>query len=164
MNIRLATLDDIPAFVEIGRRSLEFTRFRTYTYNPNRVADQLRSVIHVGQNEKGSHCLLVAEDSQGLPVGGLIGCMERHIFSDQPVATVISYVVLPEKRMGGAGMRLLVAFRKWAENRGAVELNAGVNSGVEVEKMGRFLQRLGVQKTGGNYSLPLSPRQSISLN
>ncbi len=155
MNIRFATLEDVPAFVEMGKRFHEHTRFRIYDYNPSRVADQLRAVIHVGQNEKGTHCFLVAEDSQGQSIGGIIGCVEKHFFSDQLVATVIHYDVLPERRMGGAGFRLLAAFRKWAENRGAVELNAGVNSGVALDKMDRFMQRLGFKQTGGNYSLPL---------
>ena len=156
MKIRFATLEDVPAFVEMGKRFHENTRFRIYDYNPSRVADQLRAVIHVGQNEKGTHCFLVAEDSQGQSIGGIIGCVEKHFFSDQLVATVIHYDVLPERRMGGAGFRLLAAFRKWAENRGAVELSAGVNSGVALEKMDRFLQRLGFRQTGGNYSLALS--------
>ncbi len=80
-------------------------------------------------NCHGSHCFFVAEGSEGNPAGGIIGCVEQHFFSNRLVASVIHYDVLPEKRMGGAGLRLLMAFRKWAENRGAVELNAGVNSG-----------------------------------
>lgn len=156
MNIRFATLEDVPTFVEMGKRFHALTRFRAYDYQPGRVADQLRSVVHIGQNEKGTHCFLVAEDSQGQPIGGLIGCVEKHFFSDQAVATIIHYDVLPEKRMSGAGLRLLAAFRKWAENRGAVELNAGVNSGVELETMDRFLRRLGFRQTGGNYVLALA--------
>jgi len=157
MKIRFATPDDVPAFVELGQRFHAMTRFSSYTYNSERVAQQLQAVIGIGQNKNGTHCFFVAEDSQGQPVGGIIGCVERHFFSDQLVASIIHYDVLPEKRMGGAGLRLLAAFRKWAENRGAVELSAGVNSGVELEKMDRFLQRLGFRQTGGNYSLPLAP-------
>ncbi len=66
--------------------------------------------------------------------------------------------------LGGAGMRLLATFRKWAENRGAVELSAGVNSGVALDKIDRFLQRLGFQRTGGNYSLSLIGKDVPSDN
>lgn len=38
--------------------------------------------------------------------------VEPHFFSDRFVASVIHYDVLPENRMGGAGLRLLMAFRK----------------------------------------------------
>ena len=109
----------------------------------------------VGLAQKGTHCFFVAEDSSGQPVGGLIGCVEKHFFSDHLVASVIHYDVLPEKRMGGAGLKLLTAFRKWAENRGVAELSAGVNSGVELDKMDRFLRRIGFRQTGGNYSLSI---------
>lgn len=63
--------------------------------------------------------------------------------------------MLPEKRSTGAGLRLMVAFRQWAENRGAFELNAGVSSGVELQRMDKFFRRLGFRFTGGNYSLML---------
>lgn len=140
------------------------TRFAAYDYNPERVALQLRAAIETGQNRNGTHCFFVAEDSHGQPVGGLIGCVERHFFSEQLVASVVHYDVLPEKRMSGAGLRLLMAFRKWAENRGAVELNAGVNSGTDLEKMDRFLRKLGFQQTGGNYSLALTAPSSLSTS
>lgn len=155
MKIRFATLEDVPAFVELGRAFHAMTRFAAYDYDAQRVAGQLRAAIEIGQNRNRSHCFLVAEDGRGRPVGGLIGCMEQHFFSQQAVASVVQFVVLPEKRMSGAGLRLLTAFRAWAKNRGAVELNAGVNSGVDLDKTDRFLRKLGFRMTGGNYSLPL---------
>lgn len=127
------------------------------------MAEQLRSVVHIGQNEKSTHCFFVPEDSHGQAIAGLIGCVERHFFSEQLIANIIYYDVLPE-RMSGAGLRLLTAFRKWAENRGAVELSAGVNSGVELAKMNRFLQKLGFQQTGGNYSLLLPSHSNGQRN
>lgn len=165
MKIRFATLDDVPTFVEMGRKFHANTRFSVYDYNPGRVGLQLRAAIETGQNRNGTHCFFVAEDSQGQSIGGLIGCMEQHFFSEQMVASVIHYDVLPEKRMGGTGLRLLMAFRKWAENRGAFELNAGVNSGTDLDKMDRFLRKLGFKQTGGNYSLALAAQSSsISPN
>lgn len=58
--------------------------------------------------------------------------------------------------MSGAGLRLMSAFRTWAENRGAVELSAGVNSGAHIDKTDKFLRRLGFVQTGGNYALALN--------
>lgn len=152
MQIRSATLEDIPALVELGRRLHALTRFRIYDYNASRVGEQLRALI---ENRRGSHCFFVAEDGTGIPAGALIGCVERHFFSDLPVASIVQLVVLPERRMGGAGLRLLSAFRKWAENRDAFEICAGVNSGTDIGRMDRFLKRLGFRLTGGNYSLRL---------
>lgn len=156
MTIRFATLEDIPECVELGRFFHGLTRFRTYEFNADRVAVQLRSVVEAGQNKNGTHCFVVAEDSEQKVIGALIGCVERHFFSDQVVASIIHYDVLPERRMSGAGVRLLSAFRKWAENRGAVELSAGVNSGTHIDKTDKFLRRLGFVQTGGNYALALN--------
>ncbi len=152
MKIRFATYDDIPPFVELARIFCANTRFHTYDFNHERMAANFKAVI---DNPRGTHCFFVAEDSQGRPVGGLIGCVESHFFSDKLVASIIHYDVLPEKRMGGAGLKLLTAFKKWAENRGAFELSAGVNSGTDLDKMDRFLRKLGFQCMGGNYSMIL---------
>lgn len=155
MKIRFATVNDVPICVETGRKFHAMTRFARYDYNPDQVAQNLRAVIETGQDGKGTHCFFVAEDSEGVFCGGIIGCVERHFFSQQLVASVIHYDVLPEKRMSGAGLKLLTAFRKWAENRGVFELSVGINSGVEMAKMDRFLKRLGFEQTGGNYSLTI---------
>jgi len=116
VTIRFATVDDIPAFVEVGR-----------------------------------------------PVGWIIGTMERQFYSDLPVASVIHFGVVPGRRMSGVGLRLLMAFRQWAKNRGAFELNAGVSSGVEMDRMGRFFKRLGFRLTGGNYAMMLRLDLSMAI-
>lgn len=154
MKIRFATREDIPALVEVGRRIHAETRFNQFDFRPDRVAETLAAVIG---DARGVHCFLVAEDSDCQAVGGLIGSVERHLFSDQFVATLVDFVVLPEKRMSGAGIRLMAAFRQWAENRGAAELNAGVSSGVALERMDKFFRRLGFRFIGGNYSMALKP-------
>lgn len=161
MKIRFATLHDVPACVEGGRRMHAMTRFSAYDYNAERVALNLRAVIETGQNANKTHCFFVAEGDAGQIIGALIGGVERHFFSDLLVASVIHYDVLPERRMSGAGLKLLAAFRKWAQNRGVYELSVGINSGVELEKMDRFLKRLGFRQTGGNYALELSSHLGI---
>lgn len=153
MNIRFATINDIPVFVELGKQVHSTTRFKQYGYNEEKMAKQLRAII---DDVKGTHCFFVAESDNKEPVGWLLGCIESHLFSEHAIASVINYGVVPNKRMSGAGLRLLTAFRKWAENRGAVELNAGVNSGIDVDKMDKFLRKLGFELTGGNYSLGLN--------
>lgn len=178
MMIRFATLADVDACVAIGRRMHALTRFQAYDYDAARVAQQLRAVIETGQNQRGSHCFLVAERAVGFGdgtsaqddagpsdearapdhgrlIGALIGCIEQHFFSVQSVASVVHYDVLPEYRMSGAGFKLLIALRRWAENRGAYELSVGINSGVDLERLDRFLRRLGFRQTGANYAMTL---------
>ncbi len=156
MNIRFARSEDIDACIELGRRVQQMTRLSRYPYEEQRVREQLKRLIQIGQQVRKSHCLLLAEDGEGRLVGGLIGCIESHLFSSLPVASVISYGVLPGSRMSGAALRLMRAFMNWARQRGAVEINAGINSALDVDKSGRFLEKIGFIRTGGNYALPLS--------
>jgi len=152
MKVRFATLDDIDATVEMGRSVFPETRYKVYDYDAERIASTLKEIV---QSDKGTHCLIVATNADEKIVGCLIGCVEQHIFSNQPVASVIVYIVSPGYRMGGAGLKLLTAFKKWAENRGAFEITAGVSSGTDLGKMDTFLRKLGFQLTGGNYSMQL---------
>lgn len=169
MNIRMATLADIPACVAFGQHICAVTRYSRFQYDPQRTAQQLQQLIAVGQQQRGSHCVLLALPNEAGPdaspdapqapppvAGLLMGCIESHLFSPERVASVINYAVLPGRRMSGAGMRLLGAFRRWAENRGAVEISLGINSGVQIERTDRFLRRLGFEHLGGHYSLRLS--------
>lgn len=152
MQILPATLADVPQLVQMARHYHQQTRFRSFDFNAAKLAQSLAAIV---EHRTGSHCFFVAKRNDNSLVGGLIGCVETHMFSDQVVATLVHYDVDQASRMSGAGYRLLLAFRKWAENRGAVELNVGINSGVHLDKLDRFLRKLGFVITGGNYSMML---------
>jgi GNAT superfamily N-acetyltransferase len=146
--IRFATRDDVPALVALGKRMHAVTRFRTMPYDQERVARTLRLVLEQG---KGRYVCFVAEDGTGQVVGGLLAVLERHIFTDEVTASVMQYEVLPEKRMGGYGLRLMKAFEQWARNREVAEISFGVNSGEGYAQVGAFARRIGFQPVGENF-------------
>jgi GNAT superfamily N-acetyltransferase len=148
MSIRFATVQDVPAMVALGKRMHAITRFRTMPYNEERVARSLRTALEQG---KGRYVCFLAEDAQGQVVGGLLAVLERHIFTDQVTASVMQYEVLPEKRMGGHGLRLMKAFEQWARNRQVAEISFGVNSGEGYAQVGAFARRIGFQPVGENF-------------
>ena len=148
MPIRFATLQDIPALVDGGRRMHAHTRFKTLDYEAPRVAQTFQQLIENGQNK---YVFMVAQDTSGVIVGALIAVLEQHIFSAQLTASVMHYDVLPEKRMGGYGVRLLKAFEQWCKNRKVVEINLGINSLTEMDSVGRFVRKMGYSKTGENF-------------
>ena len=154
MPIRFATVQDIAALVEGGRRMHAHTRFKTLDYDAARVAATFRQLIKQGQNK---YVFLVAQDTGGQIVGALIAVLEQHIFSAQLTASVMHYDVLPEKRMGGYGVRLLKAFEQWCGNRKVVEINLGVNSLTEMDSVGQFVRKMGYSKTGENFVRSLAP-------
>ena len=147
MPIRFATPDDIPALVELGRRMHAITRFRCYSYDEARVAAALRKIL----GERSRYACFVAEGAGGAIAGALIAVLERHIFSEALVASVMHFDVLPEKRMGGYAVKLLVALERWAANRNAAEIALGVNSALNGDAITTFAQRIGFSHVGGNY-------------
>lgn len=148
MTIRLARLEDVDALVALGARMHALTRFRALDYQPAKVARALADVIAKGQHK---YVFLIATSGDGCIVGGLLGVLEQHLFSDQLTASVMHFDVLPEARMGGHGVRLLRALETWCANRKVVEIAFGINSGEDLERLGRFAQRMGYSKIGENY-------------
>ena len=152
MPIRFATMQDMPDLLAVGERMHALTRFRAHPYERERLEKAFTDLITQGQ---GKYAFLVAANSHGQVVGGLLGVMEQHIFSPGWCASVMHYDVVPEARGGGYAVRLLKAFEQWAKNRQAIEINLGINSGGDFERVGRFASRMGYRKIGENYVLGL---------
>ncbi len=153
MAIRFAIVEDVPALVALGARMHALTRFRNLDFRPDKVARALSDVITQGRHK---YVFFVATSADGRIVGGLLGVLEQHIFSDQLTASVMHFDVLPEARMGGHGMRLLKAFETWCANRKVLEIAFGVNSGADLQRVGRFAERVGYVVVGTNYMKSLA--------
>ena len=65
------------------------------------------------------------------------------------------FYVHPEWRGSSAAVKLLIACRQWAINRGASEIMVSVNSGVSVEALPRLMERLHFRQVGVSFSLRL---------
>lgn len=152
MAIRFATLEDIPTLVEIGHSYHEESRFKRYGYDPVKLAANLKALI---EDKSGVRCFFVADDANKQPYALIIGCIESYFFSNEPVAQSMIFWVHPKHRGGSAALKLVTAFRKWAENRKAFEVAIGVNSAVHIDVADKFFKKLGFQLTGGNYSMAL---------
>lgn len=150
MTIRLATTDDVPSLIGLGKRVQPQTRFAGVPVSDERVTRSLKTLIN---DRSGRYVFLVADSADGSLAGSLIGVLERHIFNDRPTASVMYFIVLPEQRMGGHAVRLLRAFERWAKNRGVAEIVFGINSGGDFERVGRFAKRMGYRQIGGIYAL-----------
>lgn len=148
MTIRFATPLDIPALVALGQRMHAVTRFKRFAYDEARVAAALQTALQPGQSR---YVCLVAQGADGQLVGVLLAVLELHIFSEQLIASIMHFDVLPERRMGGWGVRLLRAFERWAANRKVFEISFGINSGAGHEGVGRFAARMGFEKVGENF-------------
>ncbi|HVV59676.1 MAG TPA: GNAT family N-acetyltransferase [Gaiellaceae bacterium] len=88
-------------------------------------------------------------------VGYLGGALGTYPFCDEILAHDLGFYVAPEHRRSSAAARLARAFVAWARHKGAREVQLAVSSGVDVERIGAFYERLGLNKVGGIYRASL---------
>lgn len=152
MKVRDMTSGDIEALTRMGKAFHHQTRFAAWEYDADRVSRALCQILAKGVPEQ-SHCAFVAVDDNLEICGLLIGQIEHQIFSGLQVAEALVYYVWPERRMSGAGFKLIHCYRRWAEQQGAFEVNVAITSGDQLDRTDHFLRRMGYEHTGGNYSL-----------
>lgn len=149
MKIAPLTVADIDDVIALARVNVAESRFGWLPFDEQKLRANLARMARAPQSY---NCALVARKEDGGLVGYMAGQIEEYFFCREKVATSVFLFVDPKARGGFAAVKLILAFRKWARNRGAVEIYIGVAGGVTMERTGRFLKRLGLTLTGGNYS------------
>lgn len=155
MTIRFARAEDIPALVQIGHAYHAEGRFKAYDYNPDKLAANLKGLI---EDTSGARCFFVADDKEQKPYAALLGQVDSYFFSTTPIAQLIFFWVHPDHRGGPAAIKLMTAFKQWAENRNVLEIAVSVTSAIRIDRADTFFKKLGFQLTGGNYSYMVGNR------
>lgn len=141
--IRPATPEDIPRMVELGRamhaESATFSRMR---FDNDKAAGAIAGAI-----ASPNGFAYVAERG-GQVIGGMVAMVAPHYFSPDLVACDLALFIGPEHRGGLAATRLISAYAEWATERGAVLIQLGVMTGVNVDKTEALLHRLGWNRSG----------------
>lgn len=76
-------------------------------------------------------------------------------FSDVVLAQELAFYVHPASRGGPAALKLLVAYRQWAEKQRAVEINVTMSSAIDIRGFDRLMGKLGFTCCGSNFTLQL---------
>lgn len=145
---------DIAPLVELGRLCHVESRFARLPYDGERVAQRFLQMI---EQPLSTTFFVGARHASGQMHGLMIGSVDEYFFSRERIASSIFLLVHPDHRGGLAAIKMVMAFRAWARSRVAAEMYIGVASGVSMQRTGRFLSKLGLELSGGNYSawLPL---------
>lgn len=145
VSVRTATLDDLPALVEMGRRlHAESPRYRDSAYLPEKVEALGRSLIPAG----GTH---VAE-KDGTIIGVMAGYVMEQWFSDYKVASDLVFYIAPEHRKTSrAALMLVRVFERWAFAQGAQEIIPGISSQIDIEGTTRFYVKMGYVVYGNTF-------------
>lgn len=149
MKIAPPTLSDIVPLVELGRLCHVESRFARLPYDGERVAQRF---AHMIETPLSTTFFVAARDASGQLHGLMIGSIDEYFFCRERIASSVFLLVHPEHRGGLAAIKMVMTFRAWAHARAAAEVYIGVASGVTMQRTGRFLSKLGLQLSGGNYS------------
>lgn len=138
--------------MRLGLRMHQESRFARYPMQETKVRETVEQIL----SEPKANCILLAEhDSAGL-VGMLAGCVTSLFFTDVLIAQDRWFYVAKEHRGSPAALKLLVAFRRWAENRQARELNINMSVDIDQAKFNQFMTHMDFKSCGSNFVLPLA--------
>lgn len=144
MGIRQATLDDLPALINLGElMHAESPRFSTITFSPARLGHTLAALV---QSPMGF--VWVTETEAGEVVGGMVATAFQHWASDDLMTTDLALFMAPEHRGGTAAARLARKYHQWARDLGAKLIQQGVTTGVHTDQTVQLLERLGMKRCG----------------
>lgn len=151
MKIRFATQDDVDVVLHLGTQMHAESRFRVHPMNPQKSRVSIKKLL----GNPLSGCILLADSESGVVAGMLAGYVVDYFFSDALVAQDSYFYVMPSFRGSSAALKLLITFRRWAENRNAAELCINMSVDVEPERFNQFMNRMSFKPCGTNFVLPL---------
>lgn len=136
--IRLATVEDLPRIVELGRQMhAESPRWSRLPFSEARSAATMRTFI-----ETKDHALWVAERN-GEVIGGAAALIVLHWSSTAYIAYEHCLFVEQSQRGGLVAARLIMKMVDWAYDNGAMFLQAGAGTGLDHDKTSALYRRLG---------------------
>lgn len=128
------------------------SRFQRYGVNETKLVSVISSMV----GNSGNASLFLAERANGEIAGMLAGYVTDYFFCDAIVAQDRWFYVKPEYRGSSAAVKLLLAFRRWAENRKANEFSINMSVGIDMTRFNKFMMHLGFNCCGSNFSMALA--------
>ncbi|UVE55303.1 GNAT family N-acetyltransferase [Burkholderia sp. EMB26] len=147
--IRNATLDDVPALVDLGAlMAAESPRYRRYRFSAPKLAALFERLI---ASDDG---FLMMAERDGAPIGVMAATVMEHWMSEDRIACDFGLFIDPEHRGGMLAARFVRTYRQWARARGAIDTFLGISTGVHVEQTARFYKTLGLIEASITFEVP----------
>lgn len=143
MKLRMATVNDLPDIVVLGRIMHDESTFAPMDYDVDRVKETISDLIYKSQ------FVVVVEGKNGELIGGMAGMVTQSWFGNDMVANDLALFVHPDHRGGLLVVRLIKAFVHWAKLAGAKQIRPGVITGNETA-VGLY-DRLGFRRCGATF-------------
>ena len=143
MRLRMATVADLPAICVLGRAMHQESTFAPMDYDIDCVKETIADLMEKSQ------LVLVAEDTNGEVIGGILGKVTQTWFGKDMVANELGLFIHPDHRGGMLAVKLIKTFVTWARMAGAKQIRPGVISGCEVAEL--LYERLGFRRCGATF-------------
>lgn len=141
--IRQATADDVEDIVTLGGTMHAESHFSFALYDADKVRGLVSSMVIDTLS-----CTLVARDESGDLVGIMLGALCESWFCDAFYASDFALYVMPDKRGGSTGARLVRSFVEWAQTHGCDFADININTGITSDKTAALFARLGAKRAG----------------
>jgi L-amino acid N-acyltransferase YncA len=141
----MATPDDLPAIVVLGRVMHEESSFAPMDYDVDRVKETISDLMNKSQ------FVVVAEDKNGEVIGGMAGMVTQSWFGNDMVANDLALFIHPDHRGSMLVVRLVKTFVHWAKLAGAKQIRPGVISGSRTAEA--LYDRLGFTRCGATFCM-----------
>lgn len=140
--IRAATPADIPTMLQLGEAMHAESRYARHPWNTAKVEALIAGLI-----ESPDGLALVAE-RDGALIGGFLGSVDEHYFTNARQACDFALFVSPDRRGALTGKQLLAAYVAWARERGADMIQLGITTGVKTEATTMLAEACGFERVG----------------
>lgn len=152
MEIRNATMQDVPAILELCKQLIKETNEAGAMVDVVLDEDKTRSLLerHILDPDWYFSGVVLID---GEMAGALFGNLSEYYFGLNLIACDTAWYIKPKFRGTYAGVGLLKAFETWSSDHGAHEVCIGISTGIEYERTGGLLQRRGYDHVGGMYKL-----------
>ena len=125
------------------------SEFAGMDWNPEKV----RAWITMNVNSP-DRLVLCAYDEDEL-VGMHISGISKFYFGNSTLSQDYLWYVREDYRGTRTGIKLLKMYMNWAKSRGVNRIQAGVSTGITMNRTGDLLVRLGFQQIGGLYKVDI---------
>ncbi len=151
MKIRDAVLGDVQGLVWLGQLLQKESQYAQYNYNKEKSIAILEWLI------KTPDGIVFIAEKEGELMGGFVGCVVSHWFSDCTVSFDYALFVKPEKRGTMLGARLIKRYIEKAKKLGVDEVLIGYLTAIRpdnIQMLERLYEKLGFERQGGKYRYP----------
>ncbi|OTG80806.1 GNAT family N-acetyltransferase [Acinetobacter sp. ANC 4558] len=149
MQVRVATLGDVPAIIQIARQFiLEAPNYSNRELSEESLTKNLQAVIN------GSGAVVLAE-RQSKVVGGIVCLTSKDWFNDELIAFEQVFYVDPKFRSSRAPFLLLEAFIRWSKLMKANRIQCGTTTKINTKGCLRLYERFGFREYGVVFDMEL---------